>query len=230
MTHHLAVNVLDARSLLKALGPAALAGVLAIIFAETGLLIGFFLPGDSLLVLAGVAASSAAKAALGVSISLPVLMIGAPICAIAGAQVGYLLGVKLGPRLFAREDSRLFKRKHLEAARRYFDRFGPAKAVVLARFVPVVRTFLNPVAGALDMPAGTFFAWNVVGGLAWTEAIILLGYYVGSSLASSIDKYLVPGIAVIVILSLLPIILELWRSRRGSRRGTSDASQPRDLV
>src|SRR3954463_16029600 len=131
---HLALNVLDAQSLITTFG---LVGICVIMFAETGLLIGFFLPGDSLLFLAGVAASGAAAAAFhraGFHLSLAGLLIAVPLCAIAGAQTGHLLGARLGPRMFARPDSRLFKQEHVDKAEAYFTTYGPAKAVVLARF------------------------------------------------------------------------------------------------
>jgi membrane-associated protein len=136
----LALNPLDVKGLLKTFG---LIGVWAIMFAETGLLVGFFLPGDSLLFLAGVAASPVAHELVGTELSLVGLLIGAPICAIAGAQLGYFLGAKYGRRMFARPDSRFFKLEYVSKAEYYFTKFGPAKAVVLARFIPIVRTFLN---------------------------------------------------------------------------------------
>jgi membrane-associated protein len=210
-----AVNPLDARSLIQAFG---LAGVLAILFAETGLLVGFFLPGDSLLFLAGVAASPVAADIVGAHLPLPALLIGAPVFAIAGAQLGHLLGARYGRRLFARPDSRLFKADYVDRAERYFTRYGPAKATVLARFIPVVRTFLNPVAGILHMPARRFLLWNAVGGLLWTDAIVLAGYLPARTLrdtigAANIDKYLLPVVALIVLLSLTPLAVEMVRAR-----------------
>jgi membrane-associated protein len=212
----LSLNPLDARSVLQTFG---LAGVLIIMFAETGLLVGFFLPGDSLLFLAGIAASPVATDIVGVRLPLPVLLIGAPLCAIAGAQLGHLLGARYGRRLFARPNSRLFKSEYVDRAERYFTRYGPAKATILARFVPVVRTFLNPVAGMLHMPARRFLLWNVIGGLLWTEGVILAGYLPARKLrdtigATNIDKYLLPVVAVIVLLSLLPIGFEILHARR----------------
>jgi membrane-associated protein len=211
-----ALNPLDAKSMIQTFG---LAGVLVILFAETGLLIGFFLPGDSLLFLAGVAASPVAADIVGVKLSLPVLLIGAPICAVAGAQLGHLLGARYGRRLFARPDSRLFKTEYVDRAEHYFARYGPAKATVLARFVPIVRTFLNPVAGMLHMPARRFLLWNIVGGVLWTDAIVLAGYLPARKLrdtigATNIDKYLLPVVALIVLLSLTPIFVEVLRTRR----------------
>lgn len=221
-----ALNPLDAKSMIQTFG---LAGVLVILFAETGLLVGFFLPGDSLLFLAGVAASPVAADIVGVKLSLPVLLIGGPICAVAGAQLGHLLGARYGRRLFARPDSRLFKTEYVDRAEHYFARYGPAKATVLARFVPIVRTFLNPVAGMLHMPARRFLLWNVVGGVLWTDAIVLAGYLPARKLrdtigATNIDKYLLPVVALIVLLSLIPIFVEVLRARR--RRPDEPAREP----
>ncbi|MGA4540956.1 DedA family protein [Uniformispora flossi] len=212
----LAVNVLDATSLISTFG---LIGILVIIFAETGLLVGFFFPGDSMLFLAGVAASSSAEKIVGTSLSLPAMLIGAPLCAIAGAQLGHLIGAKAGPKMFNKPNSKLFKKEYVDKAEYYFEKFGPAKAVVLARFIPIVRTFLNPVAGVLEMPAKKFFVWNVVGGVIWTVGIILAGYFLGDAIGDSIDKYLLPGIALIVVISLLPIIIEVIRDRKAKKRG-----------
>jgi membrane-associated protein len=211
---HSAVNPLDPTSLIETFGTI---GILAIIFAETGLLIGFFFPGDSLLFLAGVAA--------GVQLPLGVLLIGAPICAIAGAQLGHFLGARFGPRMFNKPDSRFFRKEYVDKAEYYFQRFGPARAVVLARFIPIVRTFLNPVAGVLGMPARTFFVWNVVGAVLWTVGVIMLGYSVGARLEGSIDRYLLPVIALIIFVSVLPILIEVYRHRRAGR--TADPASKR---
>jgi membrane-associated protein len=211
---HSAVNPLDPTSLIETFGTI---GILAIIFAETGLLIGFFFPGDSLLFLAGVAASGTATEAAGVQLPLGVLLIGAPICAIAGAQLGHFLGARYGQRMFNKPDSRFFRKEYVDKAEYYFQKFGPARAVVLARFIPIVRTFLNPVAGVLGMPARTFFVWNVVGAVLWTVGVIMLGYSIGARLAGSIDRYLLPVIALIIFVSVLPILIEVYRHRRASR-------------
>lgn len=224
--NQLALNVLDAKSLISSLGAF---GLLAIIFAETGLLVGFFFPGDSLLILAGVAASSAASSVLGPGARLPIvlLLIATPLCAIAGAQLGFLLGRKVGPRLFDKPESKIFKREYVVKAEEYFEKFGPAKAVVLARFIPIVRTFLNPVAGTLEMPARTFLLWNVVGGVLWTETMLLIGYFTGAWMAPVIDKYLLPAMALIILVSVSPIIVEVLRERKKKRAaGTPDDAQP----
>jgi membrane-associated protein len=216
----LAVNPLDVKGLLKTFG---LIGVWVVLFAETGLLIGFFLPGDSLLFLAGVAASPVAKELVGTEVPLIGLLIGGPICAVAGAQLGHYLGAKYGRRLFARPDSRFFKLEYVAKAEYYFDKFGPAKAVVLARFIPIVRTFLNPVAGVLGMPKKQFLLWNIVGGVIWTDGIILAGWALAKKIRDAlpdgqVDKYILPAVAVIVLISVLPILIEIFRERRNKRR------------
>lgn len=211
--HTLALNPLDATSLIEAFGTV---GIFLIVFAETGLLIGFFLPGDSLLFTAGVLCAASADAAL--NLDLGIILPGVTISAIAGAQVGYLIGRRAGPILFERPQSKLFNPSNVAKAEYYFERYGPAKAVVLARFIPIVRTFLNPVAGVLRMPAHTFALWNMVGGVLWGVGVTLLGYTLGSKI-HNIDTYLLPIIGVIIAVSLIPIVLEVVRHRRGSRTG-----------
>ncbi len=200
-----------------------LIGVLFVLFAETGLLIGFFLPGDTLLVAAGIATSSSpGKHAL----SLPMLMVLAPVCAIAGAQFGHFLGAKYGRKLFDRPNSRLFKQEHVDKAEYYFNRFHPSIAVVIARFVPVVRTFLNPLAGMLEMPARKFFVWNVIGAVVWTESIILLGHFLGAKV-QGIDKVVLPIVVLVMVVSVAPVVRELLRGRGDSgKKNDSDESRP----
>jgi membrane-associated protein len=220
----LAVNPLDAAALISAFG---VIGVLAIIFAETGLLVGFFFPGDSLLFLAGIAASPFANEIFeGAQLSIWALLIGAPICAIAGAQLGHLLGAKYGRPMFDKPNSKIFKPEYVTKAEYYFNRFGPAKAVILARFIPIVRTFLNPVAGVLEMPARKFFVYNVIGAVLWTDGILLIGYALAKQLAAipSIDKYILPAVVVIVLISATPIFIEIIRTRREKKRAKSAAA------
>jgi membrane-associated protein len=228
VTGNFALNPLDATGLLTTFG---VIGVLAIIFAETGLMVGFFFPGDSLLFLAGIAASPFASHVLkGVSpLNLAALLIGAPICAIAGAQLGHFLGAKYGRRLFDKPQSRLFKPAYVEKAEHYFEKFGPARAVILARFVPVVRTFLNPVAGVLEMPAGRFFLYNVVGGLLWTDGVLLAGYWLAKRLTNvpNVDNYILPFTFLIVIVSGIPIYIEVIRGLR-ERRRQRDGGAPKE--
>jgi membrane-associated protein len=211
------LDLIDARWWLGMLGAFATIGVIAIIFAETGLLVGFFLPGDSLLVTAGIFCSAAAAQGFGIApLSLPALLLGAPLAAIAGAQFGHFLGAKVGRKLFDKPDSRLFKREHVDKAEHYFEKFGPARAVVIARFMPIVRTFMNPVAGVLEMNARRFFLWNVVGGFLWVESLVLLGYFLGSTV-EGIDRFILPGVFVIIVLSVIPIVREVLKNRKENR-------------
>ncbi|SDL10568.1 DedA family protein [Nonomuraea jiangxiensis] len=212
-------NLLDPTWWLTLLGAFATIGVLIIIFAETGLLLGFFLPGDSLLVAAGIFSSASVAQGIGIApLSLPVLLIGTPLCAIAGAQLGHFLGGRFGRKLFDKPDSRLFKREHVLRAEEFFQKFGPARAVILARFVPIVRTFMNPVAGVLEMPARRFFLWNVIGGIVWVEGLLLVGHFLGAEVdPKQIDKYILPGVFLIVFISLIPIIVEVVKNRRKGR-------------
>ena len=218
----LAVNLLDPKSLIDTFG---LVGVYAVIFVETGLFFGFFLPGDSMLFIAGIASSAVAEHLLGTQLSLPALLVGVPIAAIAGAQLGHFLGARFGRAMFDRPESRIFKTQYVDRAEYYFNRFGPAKAVVLARFIPVVRAFLNPIAGILDMPWHKFLLWNAIGGVVWTDGILLLGNRTAGIIPPSvIDKYLLPIIAVIVLVSLLPMLREVAKRLLARRRRGTDAT------
>ncbi|MGW4652686.1 DedA family protein [Kitasatospora sp. NPDC004289] len=209
--HFLAVNVLDASSLLAAFGAL---GIAVVLFAETGLLVGFFLPGDSLLFTAGLLCVPGTTGT--VHLSLPQVLLAAVAGALAGAQTGFVIGRRGGRTLLARSSNR---RLH-EGAQRAEDllnRYGHAKAIVLARFVPVVRTVLNPLAGALGVPGRTFAVWQTLGGLLWTVGLVLAGYALGSSVPS-VDRYLLPIVAVIVAVSLTPLALELVRARKAGAR------------
>jgi membrane-associated protein len=186
-------------------------GLLAIIFAESGLLIGFFLPGDSLLFTAGLLTSRG-------TLSLPVIMIGASVAAVLGDQVGYLIGRRAGPALFKRPDSRLFKQKNVERAHAYFEKNGP-KTVILARFLPVIRTFTPVVAGVGEMEYRRFVTFNVIGGVLWGAGVTLLGRILGDTVPD-IDKWLLPIILVIGAVSFVPVILELLRMRREGKAET----------
>jgi len=203
------MNLFDAHSIVSDLG---LIGVLAIIFAETGLLVGLAFPGDSLLFLAGVAASGSGAALLG-NAHLPAgaLFIGAPIAAIAGAQVGHWFGHKYGRKLFDRPDGRFFNHQKVVATEKWLRKYGTGKAIVLARFVPFIRTLVNPMCGVVGIPAKKFFFWNSIGGLVWTEIVIGLGFILGEKLKGSVDKYILPLVGLIVVVSLLPVVAELFR-------------------
>ncbi len=179
--------------------------VTAIIFAETGLFFGFFLPGDSLLVTAGIFARTG-------QISIGWLLTVAAAAAILGDQVGYAIGFKAGHALFKREDSLFFKRKHLLRAHDFYEKYG-AKTIVIARFVPIVRTFAPAVAGAAEMPYKRFVSYNIIGGLLWVMGMAGGGYWL-ASLIPDVDKKIHLVIAVVIVLSLLPGLFELWRSKR----------------
>ncbi|WNI20926.1 DedA family protein [Streptomyces sp. ITFR-16] len=209
----LAVNLLDAQSLLTAFGTL---GIAVVLFAETGLLIGFFLPGDSLLFTAGLLCAGGPATTPG-HLALGWVLLASAAGALAGAQTGYLLGRRAGPALLSRTRSRRIGEGAARAAD-ILDRYGHAKAIVLARFLPVVRTVLNPLAGALAVPARTFALWQAVGGLVWTVGLVLAGYALGASVPD-VDRYLLPIVAVIVVVSLVPVGLELARSRRRHRTG-----------
>ena len=203
-----ALNVLDPNSLLSHFGAL---GVFLVLFAETGLLIGFFLPGDSLLFTAGLLCATSATSA--VHLSLVTVLPAAVAGAVLGAQTGYVLGRRAGPRLLDRPD-RPRLQQAVTRSRAALHRYGPAKAVVLARFIPLVRTVLNPLAGTIGLPAGSFTLWPVVRGLLWPVGVTVAGYLLGSSVPS-IDRYLLPIIALVVAVSLVPVALEVRRSRSG---------------
>jgi membrane-associated protein len=203
----LAVNILDPHSLLASFGPL---GIALVLLAETGLLIGFFLPGDSLLFTAGVLAATPTSSPE--HLPLGWVLVAACAGACLGAQVGYLIGARIGPPLFANT------RRHRlhdgrDRAETYLARYGHARAIVLARFVPIVRTVLNPAAGILQVPARTFTTWQIAGGVLWTVALTLAGYWLGNSIPN-IDHYLLPIVAVIVVVSLVPIAVEAVRARQ----------------
>jgi membrane-associated protein len=206
---HLAALSLNPRDILDSFGPWATIGLILIIFAETGLLIGFFLPGDSLLFTGGILASQG-------NLNIAVIAIGCFLAAVIGDQVGYSIGHRAGPPLFRRPDSRIFKQRYVERTKEFFDKHGP-KTILLARFVPVVRTFAPVLAGVGEMDRRTFTTYNVVGGFVWAVGVTVAGYILGSAIGSDIDKYLLPIIAVIVVLSILPPLIEMRRERRRTR-------------
>ncbi len=185
--------------------------LLAVVFIETGLLVGFFLPGDSLLFTAGLLVAEGTF-----DIPLWVLLVTVPLAAIAGDQVGYQIGRTAGPRVFNRPDSRLFRQEYVDKAYDYFDKYGP-RTIVLARFVPIVRTFAPVVAGVSSMKYRTFVTYNVVGAVLWGAGVTALGYFLGQiTFVRSNIEVIILGI---VFLSVLPILVELLRARRGRRAG-----------
>jgi len=192
----------DPKSLIETFGTI---GLFLMVFAESGLLVGFFLPGDSLLFTAGLLASEG-------SLNFPVILVGCFLAAVAGDQVGYVFGARVGPALFRRPDSKLFRQSHLTKAHNYFEAQGP-KTVLLARFIPLVRTFAPILAGVGRMRYRTFVAFNVVGGLLWAVGVTTLGYWLGQTVPN-IDRYLLPIVGVILAVSFVPIGRELLRLRR----------------
>ena len=182
----------------------ALLLICGIVFVETGLFIGFFLPGDSLLVTAGIFAAAG-------HLHLGLLLLLVSMCAVAGDQVGYWIGRRAGQTLYKRDDSLLFKKRHLERAHEFYDRYG-GKTIVLARFVPVVRTFAPPVAGAANMEYRKFVFYNIAGGILWVWSMVLLGYSLGSSIPD-IDSRIHIVVAVVIVLSVIPAVVEVVRQR-----------------
>lgn len=180
------------------------AGLFGIIFAESGLLFGFFLPGDSLLFTAGLLASQGI-------LFLPIILVGCFLAAVLGDNVGYIFGHKVGKKLFTREDSIFFHKSYIKKAQEYYERHG-AKTIVLARFIPVVRTFAPIVAGIADMNYKTFITYNLIGGIIWAIGIPTAGYYLGK-LIPDVDQYLLPIVLVIVFSSVLPQIIHIIRDK-----------------
>ena len=203
--HALGPAWLHPQTLLDQLGIWALWGTAAIIFAECGLLIGFFLPGDSLLISAGLVA-----AAGGLNIWWLNLVL--CIAAITGDSVGYAIGWRLGPRLFTRPQSLLFNPKHIERTRRFYDRHG-SKTIVIARFVPIIRTFAPVVAGVGQMEYRRFVFYNIAGGIAWVTSMTWAGYLLGSAVPN-IGDHIHIVVGIVILLSLIPIFVELIRERR----------------
>jgi membrane-associated protein len=204
-------DFLDAENLIDTFG---LLGIFLIVFAESGLLIGFFLPGDSLLFTAGFLASSPSSVDDALHLPLVPLLLGTWIAAVAGDQVGYVFGQRVGPALFRRPDSRFFKQENVDKAQAFFDRYGP-KAIVLARFVPIVRTFTPITAGVSRMQYRTFVTFNVIGGTIWAFGVTLLGFFLGQ--VDVIEENLELAILTVVAISCAPIAIELWRARRAKR-------------
>ncbi len=213
MTHALATQILaNPISPKHLLGTYGLAGLLIVLFAECGLLVGFFLPGDTLLFSAGlVIAINDPQIKLP---SLPVLLIALPIAAIAGNLVGYWIGREVGPKVFDRPRSRMFKPEYVVRSQAFFDRFGRA-TVIVARFVPVVRTVATVMAGVGRMRFSLYALYSVIGGVLWTDGVLLLGRALGhvkfvrDTIAPKIDLILI----TVIVLSLLPAAIHWWRSR-----------------
>lgn len=179
-------------------------GIFSMVFAESGLLVGFMLPGDTLLFSAGLLAASG-------HLNLWVLIIGTSLAAIIGDSVGYWIGKKAGPALFRRKESLFFKQEYLEKAKDFFAKHG-VKTIVLARYVPIVRTFAPVVAGAARMRYRTFVVFNIIGGVLWCTSLSLLGFYLGERIPS-IDRYVLPVVGSIVVLSFVPMVVAVIKRK-----------------
>ena len=202
--HRLLLQLYDVRGLIEWGGTLL---VCIIVFVETGMFVGFFLPGDSLLVTAGVFAGAG-------QLKLASLLSLVTLCAIAGDQVGYLIGWRAGKTLYERRDSRFFKKKHLERAHEFYETYG-GKTIILARFVPIIRTFCPPVAGAARMSYTRYLLYDIAGGFSWVWGMTLLGYTLGRTIPN-IDKRIHYVIAGVIVLSFLPAVYHAWKSRARS--------------
>jgi membrane-associated protein len=209
------MNLLDANSVVSTLG---LIGVLGIIFMETGLLIGLVFPGGEVVFLAGIAASGSGAAALGdAKLSTPLLFTLAPIAAIVGGEVGYWFGKKYGRAFFDRPDSRFFNQKMVATIEKWLGKYGPRKALVFGRFIPFARTLINPVCGVANLERRLFSTWNAIGAIIWTQVAMGIGYFLGDVFEEQ-GHYLLMGIVgLIVIGSLIPLALEIFKERQSKR-------------
>ena len=205
---HLLFDPEGLKELIRTGGPALICGI---VFVETGMFVGFFLPGDSLLITAGIFAAVA-----GVPVQLLLLRWLLPVilCAIIGDQLGYWIGRSAGATLYKREDSFFFRRSHLQRAHDFYEKYG-GRAVILVRFAPIVRIFCPPVAGAARMPYARYLSFDICGGILWVAAMILGGYTLGRSIPN-IGKYIHYVIAVVVLVSLLPAIIGILKSNKSA--------------
>lgn len=203
---------LDPQTIIDSVG---LIGLLLVVFAESGLLVGFFLPGDSLLFTAGLLVAADADAPVRLNHPLWLVLVTVPIAAIVGDQVGYIIGRKAGPSVFNKPESRFFRQSNVDRASEFFDKYG-GRAVVLARFVPIVRTFTPVIAGVSRMDYRTFVTYNVIGGILWGAGVTALGYWLGQIdfVAENIEFILI----LIVLISVLPIVVEVLRARSKNRK------------
>jgi membrane-associated protein len=206
---HLLKTIYDVEGLIRWGGPLL---VCIIVFIETGFFVGFFLPGDSLLVTAGVFSAAG-------TIPLRWILLPVMLCAIVGDQIGYWVGRAAGTALYRRKDSFFFRRSHLQRAHDFYEKYG-GKTVILARFVPIIRTFCPPVAGAAGMSYSRYLAYDIFGGIFWVGSMILGGFFLGRSIPN-ISQRIHYVIAVVIVLSLLPAIISILRARRHSHVGSA---------
>jgi len=186
-------------------------GVVLTLFVEVGLLIGLVLPGDSLLFVAGLAAGTDA---LGFQLSLVALLIFCPIAAFLGSELGYFIGARYGRSLFDRPDGRIFNQERVRYAEEWFNRYGPGKAIIFGRYIPIVRTLMSPLAGILKMDKKKFTLWNALSALLWTSSILIIGFLLGERVSGSIDKYLLPIVLTLILVSMIPVLRELLKKKK----------------
>lgn len=184
-------------------------GLIAIVFCETGIMAGFFLPGDSLLVTAGLLAAAG-------HLNIYVLVAELIAAAVLGDSFNYAVGKRIGPKIFSREDSVLFHKNHLLRTKRFYEKYGP-KTIVIARFVPIVRTFAPTVAGIGEMKYSTFLTYNILGGVAWVCSMLFTGFFLGRMIPN-VDKHVHKIILIVIFLSILPAVFEIWKEKRASSR------------
>ena len=205
-------TLFDASAVVSTLG---LIGVLAIIFMETGLLIGLVFPGGEVVFLAGMAASSAGTDLLGdAKLSTPLLFLTAPIAAIVGGEVGYWFGRKYGRKFFERPDTRFFNQNMVRRVEKLLAQYGPRKALVFGRFIPFARTLLNPTCGVVLLDRKLFSTWNAIGAVIWTQVAIGIGYLLGDALGDKANSYLYLAVGVIVLITLIPMVYGLFKEWR----------------
>ena len=206
------MNLLDANYVVSTLG---LIGVLGIIFMETGLLIGLVFPGGEVVFLAGIAASGSGAQLLGeAKLSAPLLFALAPIAAITGGEVGYWFGKKYGRKFFERPNTKFFNIRMVETTEKWLLKYGPRKALIFGRFIPFARTLINPVCGVVHLERKLFSTWNAIGAVIWTQVAIGIGYLLGDLIEGSVNKYLYPFIAVIVLITSIPLVRNIYKERK----------------
>jgi membrane-associated protein len=214
-THAMSIlpSWLDPESILRGMGAWAVAALCLIIFAECGLLVGFFMPGDSLLFTAGLFVATGA-----IQTPLWLVCVLVTVCAFAGNVCGYWIGAKAGPTLFSKPDSRVFKKEYVDKTHEFFDRYG-ARAIVLARFVPIVRTFITAMAGVGRMDPKRYFTYSAIGGVVWASGVTILGFFLGQ--IEFVRKNIEIMAILIVLISIVPIIIEMLRARRATKRAAA---------
>jgi membrane-associated protein len=213
---------LDPETILHGMGGWALVVLCAIIFAECGLLIGFFLPGDSLLFVAGLFVHQG-----WIQTPIWVVCVLVTACAFVGNVSGYWIGAKVGPTLFSKPESKLFKKEYVDKTHEFFDKYG-ARAIVMARFVPIIRTFITAMAGVGRMDAKKYFTYSAIGGVLWASGVTLLGYFLGG--ISFVEKNIEAMLVLVVLISIIPIIIEVVKARREKKQANKLANDETQVI